>query len=61
MTALRKQAPVVDENPWVLAVPAVNTPEPQREPVQEATYRFVQLAFGIRYARRHFRVVDDLG
>jgi hypothetical protein len=61
MTALRTEATVVHENPWVVTVPAVNTPDPQREAVHEATYRFVQLVFGVRYAHRHFTVVDDLG
>jgi hypothetical protein len=61
VTALRNDLTAVREHPWRLTLPAVQTKDAQREPVQEATLRFVQLVFGSRYARRHFRLAGRRG
>jgi hypothetical protein len=61
VSALRKDPTVVREHPWRLTLPAVQTQHAQREPVHEATYKFVELVFGGRYARRHFRVAGRRG
>jgi hypothetical protein len=58
MTALRHEASPVPERRWILTTPAVDVQDAQHEPVHEATYRFVELVFGGRYARRHFRIVE---
>jgi hypothetical protein len=61
VTALRNDLTAAHEHPWRLTLPAVQTQDAQREPVHEATFRFVALVFGSRYARRHFRVTGRRG